>query len=225
MTKTQRLLQLAVWYLRCNLIIAALAIFDWWPFQSEMFDMKPIIVLSSELPCNILITFKLKLMLSLDPSQLPAPKIYLSNLNFKCTISLNYKVSRHCLNAWSLPRPPSLDNYNSYLMDALPRLTPPHSHNWFKMKDLNALNFFYFERLHVRAFIPKNYLDCSKSPSPFLMILECWESSPELSLLIDLDGATSFLWHFKNHQTDVHDPNIQIPPLFIVRVEVKQTFC
>ena len=127
MTKTQRLLQLAVWYLRCNLIIAALAIFDWWPFQSEMFDMKPIIVLSSELPCNILITLKLKLMLSLDPSQLPAPEIYLSNLNFKCTISLNYKVSRHCLNAWSLlPLLPSLDNYDSYLMDALARLAPPY---------------------------------------------------------------------------------------------------
>ena len=145
MTKTQRLLQLAVWYLRCNLIIAALAIFDWWPFQSEMFDMKPIIVLSSELPCNILITLELKLMLSLDPSQLPAPEIYLSNLNFKCTISLNYKVSRHCLNAWSLPRPPSLDNYNSYLMDALARLAPlPHTHTIDSKWKISMLWMFLF---------------------------------------------------------------------------------
>ena len=153
MTKTQRLLQLAVWYLRCNLIIAALAIFDWWPFQSEMFDMKPIIVLSSELPCNILITLELKLMLSLDPSQLPAPEIYLSNLNFECIISLNYKVSRHCLNAWSLPTLPL--SWQLWFLRSCSISSPLQ--NWFKMKDLYALNVFIFEdhtsmRLFLKLF-------------------------------------------------------------------------
>ena len=144
MTKTQRLLQLAVWYLRCNLIIAALAIFDWWPFQSEMFDMKPIIVLSSELPCNILITFKLKLMLSLVPSQLPAPEAYLSNLNFKCTISLNYKVSRHYLNAWSLPNLPL-----SWQLWFLPNgrsssINSPHTHTTDSKWKISMLWMFLF---------------------------------------------------------------------------------
>ena len=115
--------------------------------------MKPIIFLSSELPCNILITLKLKLMLSLDPSQLPAPEIYLSNLNFKCTISLNYKVSRHCLNARSLPTLPL-----SWQLWFLPNgrscsISSPLQ-NWFKMKDLYALNVFIFEdHTSVRLFL------------------------------------------------------------------------